>query len=344
MLASVIISTHNRCDALEQTLDALGRQDLPAGCYEVLVIDDGSTDGTPALLSRVRTPYALRSFRLPVNRGISAGRNAGLRAARGRYLILLSDDLLVSENFISAHARALERFPGAWVVGGFSQLESLVETPFGRFLDALERRFQAGRTGSPVAPGVSEMHAPTARNLSLPRADVARVGMFDERFLVTCEDQDLAQRASALGIRFLHDAGIRCVHNDQAADLRRYCRFQERGTVDTVRLCRKYPALHGGAPVAVANGRLRRSDGPRLIAKKLAKSLLARPWATTPLERLIGIAERFRRARPRAVRGLPHDDRDLHVPWLARRVAGKPNRRLVLRTPHQVSRRNPRKM
>jgi GT2 family glycosyltransferase len=294
VLASVIISTHDRCAALEQTLAALARQDLSPDRYEVLVVDDGSTDETPELLSRIRVPYLLRSQRLPVNRGISAGRNAGLGAARGRYLILLSDDLLVGENFISAHARALERFPDAWVVGGFSQLESLVETPFGRFLDALERGFQVGRTGSPVAPGVSEMHAPTARNLSLPRADVARVGLFDERFLVTCEDQDLAQRASQLGIRFLYEAGIQCVHNDQAADLHHYCRFQERGTIDTVRLCRKYPALHGGAPVAVANGPLRRSDGPRLIAKKLVKSLLARPWATTPLEGLIGIAERLR--------------------------------------------------
>jgi GT2 family glycosyltransferase len=290
-LASVIISTYNRCEALEQTLGALAGQDLPPDRYEVLVIDDGSTDGTPELLSRIRVPYVLRSERLPVNRGVAAGRNAGLRAARGRVLILLSDDLLVSENFLSAHTRTLERFPGAWVVGGFSQVEHLTGTPFGRFLDGLERGFQNARTGSPVAPGVFEMHAPTARNLSLPRADLERVGLFDERFLVTCEDQDLAHRASELGIRFLYDAGIQCVHNDQAADLHRYCRFQERGAIDTVRLCRKYPALHGRAPITVANGIVRRTDRPGLIAKKLLKSLLSRPWATASLEALIDTAE-----------------------------------------------------
>ncbi len=294
MLVSLIISTYNRRAALEQTLAALARQDVPADCYEVVVIDDGSTDGTSELLSRIRVPYTLRSQRLPLNRGISAGRNAGLRAARGRYVILLSDDLLVGEDFIGAHVAALQRFPGAWVVGGFSQLPSLTDEPFGRFLDGLERSFQTARTGSPVAPGVFELHAPTARNLSLLRADLDRVGLFDERFLVTCEDQDLAQRASELGIRFLYDSAIQCVHNDQAADLHRYCRFQERGTIDTVRLCRKYPALHGGAPVAVVNGPMRRSDGPGLVAKKLVKSLLARPWATTVLERLIGIAKHFR--------------------------------------------------
>ena len=176
LVASVIISTYNRSDALDQTLAALAKQDVPHTDYEVLVIDDGSTDGTPEVLSRARVPYALRSQRLPVNRGISAGRNAGIIAAKGRYLILLSDDLLVSENFISAHVRTLENFPDAWVVGGFDQLADLTATPFGRYLDGLERRFRTARTGSHIAPNLFEMHAPTARNMSLPRSDTERVG------------------------------------------------------------------------------------------------------------------------------------------------------------------------
>jgi GT2 family glycosyltransferase len=291
-MASVIISTYNRCGALEQTLAALAKQDVPHAKYEVLVIDDGSTDGTPGLLSRVRSPYALRSQRLPVNRGISAGRNVGMVAAQGRYLILLSDDLLVSENFVSAHARTLEQFPGAWVVGGFDQLEDLRITPFGRYLDRLEQTFRIGRTGSQIAPNVFEMHTPTARNMSLPRSDIERVGLFDERFRVTCEDQDLAQRASELGIRFLYNADIRCVHNDRAASLERYCGFQEQGAIDTVRLCRKYPEIHRSAAIAVLNGPIRRGDGPGLIARKVLKSLLARRWATAALAAAIHLAER----------------------------------------------------
>jgi GT2 family glycosyltransferase len=292
LLASVIISTYNRCDTLAQTLTALAKQDLPHAQYEVVVIDDGSTDRTSELLSHVRVPYALRSYRLPVNRGISAGRNAGMIAAHGQYLILLSDDLLVSENFVSAHVRTLERFPDAWVVGGFSQLEDLRITPFGRYLDGLEQRFAIARTATQVAPNVFDMHAPTARNMSLPRSDIDRVGLFDERFLVTCEDQDLAQRASELGIRFLYNGDIHCVHNDRAADLNRYCRFQERGAIDTVRLCRKYPDIHGGAAIAVVNGSIRRSDSPVLIAKKVLKSLLAQGAATAVLEAAIRAAER----------------------------------------------------
>ena len=75
-LASVVISTYNRAAALPPTLAALADQDLPPTQYEVLVVDDGSNDGTWELLSTTSTPYRLRPFRLPFNQGVSAGRKS----------------------------------------------------------------------------------------------------------------------------------------------------------------------------------------------------------------------------------------------------------------------------
>lgn len=292
MLATVVISTYNRSDALRPTLTALAHQDVQPSEYEVLVVDDGSTDDTPAVLAAISVQYPLRILRQPSNQGVSAARNIGLRNATGTYVIILSDDLLVPENFISTHVQTLERFPDAWVVGGFGQLEALTETPFGRYLDMLERNFERARTGRRVDGELYEMTLPTARNLSLRRADLELVGLFDERFRVTCEDQDLAQRARAHGIRFLYNAAIGCVHNDQAADLARYCRFQQRGAADTVRLCAKYPEVHGGAPIARVNGYVTPSDGPLLIARKLTKLVLASSPATRAIELLIRFGER----------------------------------------------------
>jgi GT2 family glycosyltransferase len=302
MIASVVISTYNRADALEPTLRALADQDRPPSDYEVLVIDDGSSDDTPQVLASISTPYRLRTFRLPENRGVSAGRNVGLREAEGRYVVLLSDDLVVTRDFLSTHVATLERFPDAWVVGGFGQLESLGDTPFGRYLDGLESGFERARTGARVDGDIYEMTMPTARNLSLRRADLDAIGLFDERFRVTCEDQDLAHRAAQQGIRFLYNGSIRCVHNDQAADLRRYCRFQQRGARDGVRLFQKYPELHGHAPIARVNGYIRRTDGPALVARKLAKRVLSTRPALALLEGGVTLAERI---------GLPER-------WLAR--------------------------
>src|SRR4051794_32478321 len=82
MVASVVISTYNRADALEDTLLALARQDIATEDYEVLVVDDGSTDLTPTVLATVSVACRLRTFRLPSNRGVSAGRNVGLSNAQ----------------------------------------------------------------------------------------------------------------------------------------------------------------------------------------------------------------------------------------------------------------------
>lgn len=293
-LASVIISTYNRRDALTQTLAALGRQTVPAGQYEVIVVDDGSSDGTYAAAMAVALPCRLTVLRHPDNRGVSAGRNLGIRRAQGRYLILLSDDLLVPPDFIAKHVEALERFPGWWVVGGFAQLPALRETPFGRYLDDLEKGFEEARRSRPLGPDLWELAWPTARNLSLPREHLTRIGLFDEQFRTTCEDQDLAQRARAIGVHFLYNAAITCLHNDQAGDLERYCRFQRRGAHDTALFCAKYPDVHGKAPVARLNSHLSWQDSPVMTLRKLVKVLLVSPPGAGVLKAATRLGERLR--------------------------------------------------
>lgn len=293
-IASVIISTYNRAEALVATLAALDQQQVASGSFEVIVVDDGSRDATSTTLPGVSTGYPLRIFTHRSNRGVSAGRNTAIRQARGAVLILLSDDLLVSTDFVRLHLETLERFPRSWVVGGFRQLDAMTRSPFGRYLDALERGFDDGRKTRPIAPNLWEMAWPTARNLSLPRTDLDALGLFDERFRTCCEDQDLAERATARGIRFIYNAEIDCLHNDQAADLERYCRFQERGARDTVLFCAKHPERHGDAAIARVNGRLSLQDGPGLTTRKVLKMLLSRPRPTRALMALTHLGERCR--------------------------------------------------
>ena len=303
LLASVIISTFNRRDALVETLKALGKQTVPAASYEIVVVDDGSSDGTWEAMTDLDLPCVLRCLRHLSNRGVSAGRNLAIRNARGRYLILLSDDVIVPEDFITAHVDTLRRFPGFWVVGGFRQLESLRDSPFGRYLDDLENGFGEARKMRPMDRNIWELSWPTARNLSLPREDLDGTGLFDERFRVTCEDQDLAHRARERGIRFLYNDEIACVHNDQAGDLARYCRFQRLGAEDTVRLWSKYPDVHGGSPIVTTNGYVAVQDGLAMVTKKMAKRLLSTEPVMAILFRCAGALER-RRVPDKALRQL----------------------------------------
>lgn len=86
---SVIIPTHNRAHLLPRALDSVLSQGFAD--LEVLVVDDGSTDGTAELMKRYDDPR-VRYLVQPQNQGVSAARNRGMREARGRFLALLDSD------------------------------------------------------------------------------------------------------------------------------------------------------------------------------------------------------------------------------------------------------------
>jgi glycosyltransferase involved in cell wall biosynthesis len=295
LLASVVISTYNRAEVLPLTLAALGKQTLDPAIYEVVVVNDGSTDRTAEVLAGLSLPCRLRYVALSRNQGVSHGRNQGIREARGRNLILLSDDLIVPENFLQTHLDTLRQFPGWWVVGGFKQLPTLCETSLGRYLDRIEQNIEQGLKTAVLGPNLWELSTPTARNLCLPAEHLDRIGLFDERFPFGCEDQDLAHRAQEeLGVRFVYNTNITCLHNDGNTTLRRLCRGQQIGAYSCVFFCDKYPHIHGNAPHVKINGYIRSGDGVRLTCRKLAKRALAFAPVTALLEGTIGLAERLR--------------------------------------------------
>jgi glycosyltransferase involved in cell wall biosynthesis len=84
---SVVVPTYNRADYLRESLESVLAQEAPA--FEVIVVDDGSTDGTPAVLARFGD--AVRTVGQP-HGGIAAARNAGVAAARGRFVAFHDSD------------------------------------------------------------------------------------------------------------------------------------------------------------------------------------------------------------------------------------------------------------
>ena len=293
LLTSVLITTRNRQAILGPTFEALRRQDAPPDSFEVVAVDDGSTDRTYDVLSSMKLPCSYRVLKHERNRGVAAGLNTVIRESRGEYLVSLSDDLLLPSNYISTMVATLEEFPGWWVVGGFKQLDELSATPFGRYLSGLEEGFEEARKTRRLGEHLWELSYPTFRNLALRRSELERIGPLDEQFPFSCEDQDLAERAMVLGIRFLYTTRVVCVHNDGSARLDLYCRSQERGAYSTALFVAKYPKKHGNAAIVRVNGPLSWKDDPRLMASKLVKSLLARPALTRLFDRVVSLAERL---------------------------------------------------
>ena len=114
MLFSIVVPTHNRRQLLAHTLASVRRQHFRE--YELIVVDDGSTDGTQAYLQDLGGE--VRVVTLPVSSGPGAARNAGLRVARGDYVALLDSDDLWFPWTLEVFARAIQEHRQPHIVGG----------------------------------------------------------------------------------------------------------------------------------------------------------------------------------------------------------------------------------
>jgi glycosyltransferase involved in cell wall biosynthesis len=117
MRFTVAICTWNRAALLSRVLERLARVQHPPGGWEVLVVNNNSTDDTERVLEAFAGRLPLRRAFEP-KQGLSHARNAAVTRAAGEYVVWTDDDALVDEGWLAAYARAVERHPEAAVFGG----------------------------------------------------------------------------------------------------------------------------------------------------------------------------------------------------------------------------------
>jgi glycosyltransferase involved in cell wall biosynthesis len=208
---SVVIAAHNASRTLPVTIrSVLGqtRQD-----FEVLVVDDGSVDGTHAALMDTTTDPRIKYFRQE-NSGPAPARNAGIQQARGRYVSILDSDDAWLPNYLEAMDEALSSDPAA----------GLAYTDAWRFDDETGRVFRRTAMSSerpPEAPPADTdalLQMLLQRNFVFTSATMRRrvleeVGGF--RSLTRSEDCELWLRIAAAGHHFVRARGILAVYRDR---------------------------------------------------------------------------------------------------------------------------------
>ncbi|MCZ2291210.1 MAG: glycosyltransferase [Burkholderiales bacterium] len=107
---TVALCTHNHCDRLERSLRELAALRSPRRPWELLLIDNGCTDGTPALLARHAWPtgWQVRVVRED-KLGLSNARNRAIREARGEYIIFMDDDETADADWLCAYERLIDQ-------------------------------------------------------------------------------------------------------------------------------------------------------------------------------------------------------------------------------------------
>ena len=203
--ASVIIPTYNRATMVCEAIDSVFAQTYPD--FEIVVVDDGSTDGTEQVL-RKRYGDRIRYF-YQENQGRAVARNRGIRMSTGEYLVFLDSDDWLLPRALEVQAGFLDRNPEVDVVYGD-----------GYYCDAEGRRLQRIAEERPAIPEdgllavmvlhnvVVATHSAMVRRRTL---DLVGDPWFDEHLRGT-EDADLWLRLAAAGARFASHAEPVCMY------------------------------------------------------------------------------------------------------------------------------------
>lgn len=256
----MIVPVRNGAALLGCQLAALERQGY-RGRWEVVVADNGSSDGTGAVVAAWTDRLAVRRVVADRRRGINVARNAGVAAAGGDLLAFCDADDRVAPGWLEALADAARR---ADLVGGRLDEEALNQDP------RAPRRPRHPRDRLPTALGFLSF-APGA-NLAIWADVLGALGGFDERFVLGNDDVDLAFRVQLAGHRlgYAPDAVVDYRHRSRGREL--FLQFRNYGRSEPLlfRLHR-----HHGVDRASAGG----------VARRWARLALDAPVAWTSAER-----------------------------------------------------------
>jgi GT2 family glycosyltransferase len=183
-LITVQMCTYNRRALLGRVMQALFAQDLDPALYEIVLVDDGSSDGTyEEVIRNLRPPCALHVVRQK-NAGLARGRNVGIARARGEIILFMDDDVLATPGLLSAHVRFHQQRARAICRGGVINVTSFDALPPARYT---WRNYSGAYFWT--------------TNVSAPLALVREAGGFDERFSeYGWEDLELGYRLRRMGV------------------------------------------------------------------------------------------------------------------------------------------------
>jgi GT2 family glycosyltransferase len=205
---SVVMPTYNRVDQLRAALAGLAGQQGLAEPVEVVVVSDGSTDGTDEYLASPAVPLPVVALSQP-NAGPAAARNRGIDAARGELVLFVDDDTVADPDLVAAHLhRHASPDDDLVVIGPMLTPDNYAISPWVQWeQDMLTKQYDAMRDG---------VYEATARqfytgNASIARRHVVAAGGFDPTFR-RAEDVELAYRLADRGLRFTFDPTAVVLH------------------------------------------------------------------------------------------------------------------------------------
>jgi GT2 family glycosyltransferase len=256
--ASIVVPTFNRVALLRDCLESLRCQDYPSDQFEIVVVDDGSTDGSAEIVKRVDNVRYLRRQ----HAGLNAARNAGIEEAKGDFIAFLDDDVLAPPSWLRTMMGGVWANPAADCFGGRIRLQLEGRTP--RYCG----RHPLDESELDLGDDRREVEFIWGANMAVTRRAFELAGRFDERLPLYNEELEWQHRLRAAGgsIVYLPDAWV--WHRRSADDLKLSA------------LLRRHFArgLGQAAFFAAADRPVRVRDGLGRVPRRLVHAACRRCW------------------------------------------------------------------
>jgi glycosyltransferase involved in cell wall biosynthesis len=205
---SIVIPTQNRKNVLQCVLNGLTRQTCDPSLFEIIVVDDGSDDGTQTVVKNVsKTSKSKIKYIHQAKLGPGAARNSGISQARGKWILFLDTDLIPETDVVERH----RKFHQEWE-DEYTCLMGDVEMASGLNIPQQARKNETNihLNGS----GLQELNHWNFRtgNASLAKSLCAAPSGFDPRY-EAAEDTEFGYRLHAMGVKFYYDGSIKVYHH-----------------------------------------------------------------------------------------------------------------------------------
>ncbi len=242
---SAVICTHNGSKTLSRAIDSLIRQHLHADSFEILIIDNGSTDPTRDIAYGFDTVKNLRYIFEP-ELGLSVARNTGWKNAEGEYVAYLDDDAIACSDWLEKILAAFHSVPHAGAVGG--RVEPVWETDPPQWIDNITGRFLSLLDWSEAPMVLDDSKYLVGTNIAFPRTLLERFSGFPTDLgrkgasLISNEEIELIEKIKKENHVVYYDPAISVKHLIDSSRLHPYWfrqRFFSQGVSDAILYRRK---------------------------------------------------------------------------------------------------------
>lgn len=217
-MVSVIVATYNRCDFLEDCIKSYNDQDCDKSLFEVLIINNNSTDATESVSKALIEKYPEVDVRYMVetDQGLSYGRNRGIKEAKYGLIHFFDDDAVATPNYISTIIDTFERYPKAKAAGGKILLNYFEGRPnwASVYMESIFGLFDIGD----IEMEFPRKNYPRGSNMTMKRELFEAVGDFDVslgrkgKIMLGGEEKEIFQRVYESGASVIYNPLTVCYH------------------------------------------------------------------------------------------------------------------------------------